>query len=252
MVFNTPATTGSNTQVLSACVLVKSIDSTTDQIITGIIPKTNDSAAFLRDFKQEYYSFYGDVPLDADYGDCTTENESIIGSNFTRCIEKTTDGDINNGLYLYYNLDYKYFVLSNDRIDGLSRQTFWNMVSKFFKGLFRADVELIPYSSINYTSSYDRIYVAQSATGPTVLGIEESKYDENTGSMATILSIKHNESRTNTQNNPINMTQILRAVNRTVPDADYRIYNGQEIVIRTENQTGLWRYFTSSSRPRVG
>jgi len=258
MTFNTPSTQGSDMAVLSACVLVKSIDSGTDQIITGIIPKTNDGAAFLSGlsgFITEYSNYYDSISGDASvyHSDCTQETSANIipSTNFTTCIEKSSDGE-SNGMYLYYNLEYKYFVMSNDPIDALTKPTFWSMISKFFKGLFRPNVNLIPYSAINYTSSYDRLYIAQSSDGPTVLGIEEYKYDENNKSMATILSIKYDESRTNSQNNPINMTQILRAVNQTVPDAKYVSYsNGQEVIIRTENRTGLWRYFTSSSRPQL-
>jgi hypothetical protein len=256
MALNTPTILGSDSGILSACVLVKSIGNYEDQIITGIIIDNDlNAGAFLSSIVDEYESIYGSLEGAVYYDgfeDCTLDTATPIAStNFTRCFEKSSsDGAVNNGLYIYFNRDHRYFIISNDRIDGLSKQTFWTSISGFFRGLFRPDIDLIPYSAINYTSSYDRIYIAKSAAGPEVRAIEEYKYDERTQSMVTLLNIRHN--RTTDLNNPINMTQILVAVNKTSPDAKYGAYdNGQEIIIRTENRTGLWRYFASSSRPRV-
>jgi hypothetical protein len=94
-----------------------------------------------------------------------------------------------------------------------------------------------------------------------VSGIEESKYDEVKGHVVNILYVKYSGS--NITNNPINRGDLLNVANQTminlgmaetVPvEMNYTndtTAKTQEIIIKTENRTGLWPYFTSILRNR--
>jgi hypothetical protein len=108
---------------------------------------------------------------------------------------------------------------------------------------------------VNYTTSYDRIYVLRDE-GVNVTAIEEYKFDEILGKPVTVFYIKHEGS--SNQTNPINEMQIFKNVNRTVARNRLSLVNTQyiftpttqELIVRTDNTTGIWKYFTAILRTR--
>ena len=233
--------------VLSACVLIMKKTDTNQQIITGVVLDDANAQDFLTLLLSNYKAMYGVDTVSVD--DCLTDTTlHISGTNFTKCI------DVSQKLQVYYETNNKYFIVSNDVVAGIEQETIWNKISDFFKYLFRSPIISVPFNSINYTTNYDRIYVLRNQT-LNVTAIEEAKYDENDKAIATILYVRYSGSTIS--NNPLYLNSIFKNVNDSMTAAgktnipvSVNILNNvdQELIIKSQDRSGLWPYFTSILR----
>jgi hypothetical protein len=247
LVYNIVPAFGAN--ILSACVLSKP---GRDNIITGVVLEDDTVASnFLDSLIIAYDSQFSEDNAEKKYYgvdnyDCMSP---LAGkeqsSNFSECVNS-------NNLYVYYETNYKFFIISNQRVVGIEQATLWDKIKKFFNDIFGGSkLDTKVYDSINYTTSYDRIYILKDA-GINVTAIEEYKYDEILGKPVTVFYIDYKG--TADANNLIDEMQVFNTVNRTVKGAmantGYSNSSGQELIIQTDNRTGIWKYFTAVLRTR--
>jgi len=266
LVYNKVTANNGGDNILSACVIVIKKAPNNEQVITGLVLKDDAQAStFVGDVQSEYtqnYPFVGSNKF-YDATDCTSNTSTTVvaGTNFSICAEQS--GNTNGGgLFLYYEMTHRYFVLSDKVVAFTKEMPFWDSIIQFFKRLLfgSTDFHTTPYEAISYTTNYDRIYVMQNGT-LNVTGLEESKYDEGSGHVANILYVKYSGS--NTTNNPINSADIFANISHTATNAgtsnlipvqmnttSNAATQTQEVIIKTENKTGLWSYFTSFLRNR--
>ena len=252
-------------KILSACVIVmKDAPNNKEQVITGVVLKNDDDASsFMDDIASEYGAMHSSSDNVYKFNDCITDSTHDVSdsSNFTKCAEQSGSSN-SGGLYVYYEKQYKYFIISDRLVVGIEQRPFWDSVVRFFQTfLFGSQItHTTSFDAINYVTNYDRIYVMQNNT-LNVSGIEESKYDEGKGRVVNILYVKY--SGANTTNNPINRDDLFNIANHTMTKAgkadavpvEMNYTNDttaktQEIIIKTEDRTGLWSYFTSILRNR--
>ena len=247
---------------LSSCVMVMQKSPTDEQIITGVILDTadritpNDFRIILNNFLINLNITYGltsGINENVVVQSCTAANPTLIAnSNFSTCIAA-------NHLFVYYETNYKYFLISDRPIPGITAPTFWERIVTFFRDLFKnkkAGSGIQPYDVINYTTDYDNIYIMRNNT-LNVTALEEAKYDERNQSMVNILYVKYVGSNSST--NPIDRDILFNKVNDTMRDAgqDFVVMmnytndsNSQELILRTQNRSGLWPYLTTILRNR--
>ena len=247
--------------ILSSCVLVQKIDQNTEHVITGVV-LDNDGLAVK--FLGALISEYKDMHNIADHvflADCIANPSFVQNSNFSTCV------DVQN-LKIYYEHNYHYFLISDQSIDGLSSKTMWQSISGFFKKLFESlfgttPASIAPYVAINQTTSYDKVYILRN-NNLNVTASEEAKYDEGTQTIVNILFVDYYGS--NQTNNPINNPEIFRKINSPIVQGSLlqinctgclnSTYNSnypglnQQILIKTDKSTGVWRYLTSILRDR--
>ncbi|MGV8141022.1 MAG: hypothetical protein ACP5NW_01120, partial [Candidatus Woesearchaeota archaeon] len=229
-----------------------------DEVLVGVVLEDvsdGSLADFIGEINSAYASLYTQsTTLPIPSADCLTRTPADFG-NFTLCAD--VNNDDGRTFRVYYDQKHKYFIIANYRVSGIEGLTIWQSIMSGLKNLyatitgaptFRAD----PYTTINYVTDYDRIYVLRNGT-VNVTAIEESKYDETEMAMTTILYVSYNGS--NAANNPIDRDEIWRMLNLTIIRDDkvlnvsYRpSTNTQEVIIKTNDRTGLWSYFTSSLR----
>jgi hypothetical protein len=258
--YNLPVDSISASNILSSCVLIQKgasdrIITGSDRIITGIVFKDSSTVtAFLDQLVYDYNGLYPTSPIDYPKYTCLSDPADT-------CISKPSDNNPRaGGLYVYYNTSYDYMLISDKEIGDLTVHTVWDKISGWFRSIFsNSDVISIPYTSINYTTSYDRIYVLRNTT-LNVTALEEAKYDEDEDTIATLFYVKYVGS--NPDNNPLYNDTIYKTIE------DMRLQNGQvdfvigvsvsnnsnpleqELIIKSKGRTGLWQYFTSVLRTR--
>jgi len=247
-----------NANILSSCVIVMkySLPKNSEQIITGIVLDNTTSAdIFLNALIEEYNTNYnGAIAPIADTTACGTPN-----NGFVTCADHTQRPSTGGGLFIYYNTQYSYFLISDKKIEGLTTLNVWEKIVGFFKGIFssRATSTNQVYDTINHTTSYDKIYLMRSNL-VNVTAIEESKYDELNQTMVNVLYIQYNGS--NNLTNPIDRNLLFDRVNDTMRDLhrtnvnvtmQYDNHsNSQEIIVRTQEPSKLWPYMTTILRNR--
>jgi len=159
---------------------------------------------------------------------------------------------------VYYETHNKYFLISDRKIDGLTHKTVWERIILFFQNLFKNRASTIAaYNTVNYTTSYDRIYIMRSPTA-NVTAVEEAKYDELTQSIGTVLYVNYTGSNNN--NNPIDRDILFSKLNRTMSYSNkvdipvnmnyVNDSNSQEVIIRSQDTTGAWQYLNTILRNR--
>ncbi|MGV8172268.1 MAG: hypothetical protein ACP5OA_06270, partial [Candidatus Woesearchaeota archaeon] len=236
--------------IISACVMARPFDSNDDTIITGIV-LDNDTHydLFVRNLFNAYFIQYGNGDL-ADPICTDNTSQKIPGGNFSTCIVSADDP----GLYVYYESNYKYLIVSNQAVTGIVRPTFWARIKNFFVGLFRSsEFTPIPYTKLEYATSYDKVYIMRTEDA-NVTALEEYTYDELLGKPTTLFYITYQGS--NQDNNPINALQVFNIANSTRIRtrllygnySDNAANMTQELVIQTDNKTGIWKYFTATLR----
>ncbi|MGV8086053.1 MAG: hypothetical protein ACP5N1_00325 [Candidatus Woesearchaeota archaeon] len=252
------AYSGSDSSDIASCVLIKqdSEDELNDQVITGIITKDGSDDLLLtgleNDYAQTFRGMNPEVELNLD--DCTA-TDPVIG-NFHECF---VGANSKTPLYIYYENHYKYFILSESTIDGLTPPTFWQTIINFFKNLFSGPnaPSVNPFDNMPL-SNYDNIYLVSNEYG-TVTAVEEMKYNSDKEKILNVLYVDYNCSNNNY--NVINLNDIMKYVNDTLSangledvtndDITYDDNNNiQRVSITTEINTGLWPYLTSTSRHR--
>ncbi len=253
-------TTAHINPILSSCVVIQKESASKENVITGIVFRdTSKVEAFLTYLTEEYEHMYA-VNIDEDLKiACLSGGEKVTDSNFSKCIEKSGTSDI-GGLFVYYETNYNYIILSDSAIDGLTRQTVWNAISGFFKGLFTSPTITTPFTAINYTTNYDKIYVLRNNT-VNVTALEEAKYDEAEKGITTIMYVRYSGTLNTT--NPIYEEVIYKTVNNTMVaqgktkiKVNVSVSNTtnpiieQELIIKSQEPSGLWKYFTSVLRTR--
>jgi len=244
--------------ILSSCVMIMQIPNG-EQIITGVVlnstvlSQPDYTQAFLDSIVQEYSSDNNDEVV-IPYS-CINNPTLLSGSNFSACV----DAQNAKRLYVYYETNYKYFIISDKTIPGISTPTFWDVIVSFFQKLFsnKNVGHIQPYDVINYSTNYDNIYIMRNGT-VNVTAIEESKYDELNQSMVNIMYIRYSGS--NDTNNPISRDEIFNNVNDTMRLLQQNAIpvmlnytnssSEQEIILRTQNRSGLWPYMTTILRIR--
>jgi hypothetical protein len=251
-----------NDNILSTCVLTIQNSEIDEQIITGVILKEDGYSAetFLDDLATEYlgmWSLAATIATGADgTGKCTDALPHSLepGTNFSSCFEDTD----NKNFYVYYETHNKYFLISDRKIDGLTHKTVWERIILFFQNLFKNRASTIAaYNTVNYTTSYDRIYIMRSPTA-NVTAVEEAKYDELTQSIGTVLYVNYTGSNNN--NNPIDRDILFSKLNRTMSYSNkvdipvnmnyVNDSNSQEVIIRSQDTTGAWQYLNTILRNR--
>ncbi|HYD03042.1 MAG TPA: hypothetical protein VEC16_01970, partial [Alphaproteobacteria bacterium] len=254
-------------RVASACVLTQpDHDSrlkikTNVQIITGVVLQDDSKASsnsFIDKIIVDYERSFGTGTISKPATECTASGAPLIGPTaFTQCIS-TTKGDF----FVYYDTTYKYFILSNKRVTGIEGtgwlESLWIKISEFFENVFGLALDITPYDSISYTTSYDRIYITRTAD-IDVTAIEEAKYDEDEKTTVDVLYVKYDG--TTIENNPINTAEIDRLLDeQTVPNSNQEIVPNvirtdylptdapQEITIKSHERINMWEYFTTILR----
>jgi hypothetical protein len=239
--------------IQSVCVL--SVNNS-DNVLAGVVLKDTASESGLLDaIADSYNELYPDAAYTPSY-DCLTGATLSVNSNFSSCADIGGDYE----LKIYYDQQYKYFIIANYAANEIVGTTFWQNlwsgIKKFFTGIFGTSAfRAVPYTSINYTTSYDRIYIMRNSL-VNVIAIEESKYDESSRRMKTLFYALYNG--TNPANNPINVADIFNSASDSVAAGGgsilcrgYSINNSartQEVMIQTDDRIGLWSYFTSVLR----
>lgn len=241
-------------KILSACsILINKSGSMS--LITGI--NFNDDSymdTFITALEKYYNAdFTTNIAING-LADC---GSSGMVSGFLKCIDQ-------DNLKAYINTNYSYVIISDRRIDAIDSGTgftfLWTSISRAFNNLFNIKTTYGPiYNSIDYTSSYDRIYVKSNGKDIQITGIEEAKYDEAAQIILKTLYIHYNGA--NTANNPVNTNKIFLTANNTVIKVGKGSYmtmnyttssDQEEIVIKSDTSTGLWQYFTTILRPALG
>jgi hypothetical protein len=227
----------------------------TEQIITGVILNDTKDNNLADDFITALESNYitNRVNSNVAVGTCTDMAPVLIpNSNFSLCLSATN-------LYVYYETNYKYFIISDKPISGITTPTFWDVIVGFFQKLFGSKNvgHIQPYDVINYSTNYDNIYIMRNGT-VNVTAIEELKYDELNQSMVNILYIRYSGSNDTT--NYINRDDLFNKINDTMSSSqqDAVVVNmsyvssptEQEIILRSQNKSGLWPYMTTILRIR--
>jgi len=246
MVYNT----ASPAAITSACVLTEPGE---QKVLMGLI-LTRDAPSDINNTINNIVGTYGEQFPDINvyyYEECTATDSELEGdSNFSTCVQAD-----NPGLYIYYETNYRYLVVSNEQVLGIDRPTVWQRITGWFSNLFDTSrLNTAAYTSLDYTTSYDRIYLLRDA-GLSVTAIEEYKYDEALMKPVTVLYVRYEGSSNDT--NPINSGQLFKAVNKTLRrnsllNMTYQSDpQGQELIIQTDNKTSVWRYFTSMLRVRT-
>jgi len=252
--------------VISSCVLIKQDPKTSEQILSGMVIDSastsggmSNADTFLDTIRQEYYATYKQYPspftsLSAHVADCIPKDAPGTAlENFSTCIKISSSS---RSLYVYYEKHYNYFIISDEKIDGLTPTSFIDNILNFFKNLFGGasqKYDIQPYNAISFATSYDHIYMLNNGTGLVVTGIEEAKYDELSQKVLTTLYLHYN--LTNQANNQISVDDInatLKAEGITPTRFNYTLddKSSQEILIRTDKPTGLWPYLTTILRHR--
>jgi hypothetical protein len=147
-------------------------------------------------------------------------------------------------VYAYYNNVTKYVLFSTERINAIDAtflETIWGTIRDFFRNLFLGKPPA--YNYITQTSSFDKIYILKNGA-LTVTGVEELKYDEADSELRTLLYL--NYPSTNQANNPIDLQYISKIGNYSISSNP----NYLEIIIKSTDTTGLFRYLTATLRTR--
>jgi hypothetical protein len=243
-----------DTSLLASCVMIMQTPPT-EQIITGVILNDTKDNNLADDFITALESNYitNRVNSNVAVGTCTDMAPVLIpNSNFSLCLSATN-------LYVYYETNYKYFIISDKPISGITTPTFWDVIVGFFQKLFgsKNGGPIQPYDVINYSTNYDNIYIMRNGT-VNVTAIEELKYDELNQSMVNILYIRYSGSNDTT--NYINRDDLFNKINDTMSSSqqDAVVVNmsyvssptEQEIILRSQNKSGLWPYMTTILRIR--
>jgi hypothetical protein len=262
VLYNTIKLDSTPIDILSACTIIVKSGSNTEQVITGAALGEGTN---LKTFMQNAYNEYSSSGLSglSKINVPSSENNLLACTSYTSGFVKCADAD---NLKIYYNQKYNYVLISDKILSTVETGTFsidsiFSAVKTFFNKMFNvpAVYRAAAYNSINYTSSYDKIYVLSNNT-LNVRGIEESKYDESLGNVTTLLYVYYGGA--NSSNDLLNITDIQNTVSgistsqASVADkysaVSATLNNGsyQEIIIKTNNPTGLWQYFTTTLRDR--
>jgi hypothetical protein len=250
-------------RILTGCVLNR-LGRT--QILVGLVLKDEvPPSEFLYDLRARYNVQYSEDYAEirylgnpADGVDCTFQQFNKIGSsNFTECISSQ-----NNDFNVYYETNYRFFVVSNERVVGIERATIWDRIKMFFQVIFtRSNLDIDVYDSINHTTSYDRVFILRDRRA-NVTAIEDYRYDELLQKPMNVLFVTYDGSLD--ANNPLPANRLFTDINKTnykdensIINVNYTedtTENRQVLILQTDNRTGLtkfWNYFTSSTRTRI-
>ena len=253
-----------SSDVASACVIVIN-NSNTRTVITGVslIDPTQTN-----NFIKNVITQYNDI-LNPQNGKLTYQDgsEIDIGTFDTiNCPNSSSTSDKNTNyticakvgaeeFRIYYNPEQNYLLLSSQRIsqiDGGSGFTFtWNWFKQnLLEVLFgkkETGVSNSLFTAINYTSSYDKMYLLNNGSDFIVRAIEDAKYDEENLTILNTTYIKY-FNPTDTTNNPLSEENIKNNIgSKQYIRANISNAN-QEIIISTNRTMGVWQYFTNILR----
>ncbi len=227
--------------ISSACTLIKQDDA----VITGFaLRDENDFNSLITALTSQYETYFG------------TEQTITIPTSINDYYEEVDGGyykyfELEN-LYVYYNPEGKYFLLSNKNIaliDPTAWQEFWTTISNFFKGIFGIQ-DNKDYDYINSVSTYDKIYLMNSTIeGQRVFvkGTQENKYDEYSETNKYFMYVRYD----NTINNTINIDYLNEKINNADGYLNYTNSSAyQQILIISPETYQLWPYLTGMLRDR--
>ncbi|MFA5796711.1 MAG: hypothetical protein WC916_01580 [Candidatus Woesearchaeota archaeon] len=230
--------TSPNILIISSCALLIR-EASGERVILGVITDKVDDydgdkgvAGLIRDkYVQNYYN-------NNPFSSCTQGTGAYL-----KCIEQSAPTATKAGLYLYYNNESKFYLLSNEQITGLSSRGFfasiWDAISKFFMRLFGVNTNTYPSNvSLSQIGNYDRIYFLQNGT-IKVSALQEYKYDELDAKGHTFIYL--NYTGTNNTNNYLD-PEILAGKNYTFTSMS----NTQEFILK--DSADLWKYLTAVLR----
>jgi hypothetical protein len=243
-----------SSDVLSACILTAKHGPNDTRIMTGIVLK-DQSSEDVKTFINGRISDYSGIMQQtispgslASLADCSTTGMNI-NSNYTRCASGTD-------FRIYYNEKYNYIIISSHKILSIDTGTGFAFVYEKIKGFFQTifgTKDIIYntkiFNAINYTTSYDKIYILNNGTGLEVRAIEDMKYDENERQILKTVLINYQGTNTNT--NPLHEYDINKTVSNEVGIGLLKTNisnSGQDITIITNKTTSIWQYFTNILR----
>lgn len=237
-----------NDKIASACTMIKKNGADEKVYVGFALNKPEDYESFIGLTKLKYDESFNSEGI--------TFAQSLTGCNiisdipdYLKCADETN-------LKLYYNIKYKYFILTDTSIESTPIEALWGSITSFFGRIFGIAAESTQYEYINYTSKYDKIYVMKNST-TFVTGMEEMKYDELTYTSKYFMYL--NYSKVNVINNKINLEYVNTSIQTTGKGGNYNYteYNytskendSQELVIRSDNPTKLFEYLTAMLRSR--
>jgi len=247
-----------NIELGNGCTMIIKEDVKEEQVILGInVENTsnNHSLDVITTMVKNFAALVTDDDVEAelykhltshfqfdDQDDCAKTSNS----QYRLCVDYTGKSDDNPGLFIYYN-NQSHYILVSDRAIKAIDQTFlervWGSIKNFFLTLFRVP-STSSYTIINRTANYDRIYLLKN-NSLTVNAIEEAKYDEYLSKIMTYMYIDYNGTSDNTLN--------IDYINKTLQPLtyDYNINkNRQGIILIYNNPNEIWPYLTAMLRDR--
>ncbi len=178
---------------------------------------------------------------------------SCSGSgSFLTCIEYE-DSSNSNKLYLYYNNETKYFMMSTQKIPGVTTQNtlviFWNTLVAFFKRIFGiTTTEFSSNLALQKTSNFAELYILRN-NSLIITGTQEQKYDEAHPGIYYFTYLNYTDTKNPAIGNAVIMDPTYLKMH-TEDSAITSASGSQEVILRYNTTSDLWPYFTAVLRDR--